>query len=99
MTQEDFKFLTILKDKWNDTKRTGSRSIITTIDVAKANDIHHKLFGSYIKPCSACFMDAVHSLIIRRDLYEQSIPIQEPIQETIVDEQPNRTNSRSKKKS
>ena len=99
MTQEDFDFLTILKDKWNNTKRTGSRSIITAEDVAKTNEIHMQLFGSYIKPCSACFMDAVHSLIIQRDLNEELFTPQQPTQETIVDEKPTRINRRNQTKS
>lgn len=72
MTQEDFEFLTILKEKWDATRRTGSRSVITSEDVAKTNEIHLSIFGSPIKPCSACFMDSVHSLIILRDQYEEA---------------------------
>lgn len=101
MTQEDFEFLTILKDKWNATKRTGSRSIITAEDVVRANEIHINIFGSGIKPCSACFLDAVTSLIIQRDLYEESLPPVESVEPTTtqIDEEPISINKRRQKKS
>lgn len=86
MTQQDFEFLTQLKEKWEATKRTGSRNLITAEDVTMANEVHYRMFNSAIRPCSSCFMESIHSMIIQRDLYEASLP-QEP---TIIieDEKP-----------
>ena len=94
MIQEDFNFLTILKEKWDATRRTGSRSIITPDDVSRSNEIHNRIFGSFIKPCSSCFMDAIHSLIILRDQHEETIPKQE-----IEDEKPTRRRKRNQTES
>jgi hypothetical protein len=105
MTQEDFEFLTILKAKWEATKRTGSRSIMTAEDVANANDVHMRIFGSAIRPCSSCFVDSMHSLIIQRDLYEETLfemahqLSQQPTEQPIANEEPTTTNRRNKKKS